>query len=157
MDNHVVLVVVDARTGYKCSITPSLDSVHGQGPGIIVGWLVWPGKEMRKISPLRVRIRVFVGTQVRINTLGLDGRERIVLSYFGLGGFLLFRFVPLYKVLFVQAMEVKRPCSLKHLSFLFSFKQLTVIKGHRWYTTRVNNMQAKLEGNNGKLNWPCMG
>ena len=86
---------------------------------------------MREIGPLRVRISLVVGTQVRINTLKLDGRERIVLSYFGLGSVLLFRFVPLYKVLFVQAMEVKRPCSLKHLFFfflLFSFKQLTVIK-----------------------------
>lgn len=110
---------------------------------------------MGEIGPLLVTIRVVVGTQVRINTLKLDGRERIVLSYFGLGSVLLFRFVALYKVLFVQAMEVKSPCSLKHLSFFFflsSFKQLTAIKGHRWYTTRVNYMQAKLEGNNGKLN-----
>ena len=37
LDNHIVLVVVDARTGYEGSIAPSLDSVHGQGPGIIVG------------------------------------------------------------------------------------------------------------------------
>ena len=84
---------------------------------------------MGEIGPLLVTIRVVVGTQVRINTLELDGRERIVLSsYFGLGSVLLFRFVALYKVLFVQAMEVKRPCSLKHLFLLFSFKQLTVIK-----------------------------
>ena len=107
---------------------------------------------MREIGPLRVRISLVVGTQVRINTLKLDGRERIVLSYFGLGSVLLFRFVPLYKVLFVQAMKVKRPCSLKHLFFFLALLVQTIDgnKGHRWYTTQV--MQAKLDGNNGKLN-----